>query len=288
MKRANTAAELIVFFAITFAVSWTMSGLILNGAPEMPLVLPLVFGPSLGAIATIALFRGRVGLARFFRRFVQVRVPWYVYAIVTVGFLAIGFAGIILWRAFGQPWFRTTPALSVVLQVTVFQLLVPGLGEEPGWRGFALPRLLDLMSPLAASLVLGAVHWMWHFPTFFLGTGMHNVPALWSFLYIVAWSIVYTWVAERSNHSIFVAILFHGLHGAMLTIAPFLPSESRVPITPRLLTELWIPAGVLGPYLIVAALLSTSAILIILFDWRRARTPSPRPDSGSLQQEVLT
>ena len=265
----SVAKELIVFFTITFAISWSMAALILTGAPEMPMVLPLVFGPSFGAIITTAIFHGREGLRDFFRRYAQIRVPWYAYAIVTLGFLAIGFAGVILWRAFGQPWLRPVPALPVILQVAVFQLLVPGLGEEPGWRGFALPRLLGKMERLPASLLLGAIHWAWHLPTFWLGTGMHNVPAVWSMLYILGFTIVFTWVAERSNHSIFIAILFHGLHGMMLSVANFLPTEAQLPITPNLLTSVWAPAGMLGPYLIVTVLLLIAAALIIVLDWNR-------------------
>src|SRR3546814_20952371 len=47
----------------------------------------------------------------------------------------------------------------------------PGaLGEELGWRGFALPRLLELMDARRASLLLGLVWAVWHLPAFFLST----------------------------------------------------------------------------------------------------------------------
>ncbi len=266
-KNDSTTRELIVFFTVTLAISWTMAGFILAGGPEVPLVLGIIFGPSLGAIITTGILGGGEELRALFRRYIQVRAPWYVYGIITIGFMAAGFAGVALWRTFGGEWNRSTPAFSVIFQVMLFQLLLPGLGEEPGWRGFALPRLLRRMGPLPASLILGCIHWVWHLPTFFLGTGMHNVPAIWSILYIIAFTIVFTWVAERSNHSIFIAILFHGLHGVMLSTTNFLPPESLVPITPDLLTRLWVPDGLLGPYMIVLGLFWLSSALIVAFDW---------------------
>src|SRR5947199_3415499 len=46
----------------------------------------------------------------------------------------------------------------------IFILLFIGLGEEPGWRGFALPHLQARFSPFLASLVLALVWAIWHLP----------------------------------------------------------------------------------------------------------------------------
>jgi membrane protease YdiL (CAAX protease family) len=42
-----------------------------------------------------------------------------------------------------------------------------GLGEEIGWRGFALPQLQKGRSTLSATLILAGLWALWHFPQFF-------------------------------------------------------------------------------------------------------------------------
>jgi uncharacterized protein len=87
-----------------------------------------------------------------------------------------------------------------------------GLGEETGWRGYALPRLRAARGPLAASLIL-AVPWiLWHLPAFFyLPNYMSFGVMLPGFaIGVAAGSVVYTWLYERTGGSILAAALFHG------------------------------------------------------------------------------
>lgn len=42
------------------------------------------------------------------------------------------------------------------------------LGEETGWRGYALPQLQRRFSPLASSLILALVWFGWHLPQFWV------------------------------------------------------------------------------------------------------------------------
>src|SRR3546814_4714751 len=72
----------------------------------------------------------------------------------------------------------------------------PGaLGEELGWRGFALPRLLELMDARRASLLLGLVWAVWHLPAFFLSTLSQSQVNFGLFiLNVVAFSVFMTWL----------------------------------------------------------------------------------------------
>jgi membrane protease YdiL (CAAX protease family) len=86
-------------------------------------------------------------------------------------------------------------------------MLFIGLGEEPAWRGFALPRLMTGRSTLAASLLLGALHALWHLPLFGLEFDWHNgFP--W-FLGVLAAAIVTAWMANHTRGSLLLPILLH-------------------------------------------------------------------------------
>jgi hypothetical protein len=100
-----------------------------------------------------------------------------------------------------------------VLLVPVFLLggLVGGpLGEEPGWRGYALARLQDRYSALVASLILGVLWGVWHLPFFFIkGTEQETTPFFLFVLSIIASSILITWVYNHTKGSVLLALLFH-------------------------------------------------------------------------------
>jgi AcrR family transcriptional regulator len=101
------------------------------------------------------------------------------------------------------------------------------LGEELGWRGFALPRLLDLMPALPASLLLGVVWWAWHLPAFWLGVPpfdtISSVPHL---LSAVLMTIMMTGVYLRTGNSVLLSgILVHTVVNASLCGPALVPVD---------------------------------------------------------------
>jgi len=78
------------------------------------------------------------------------------------------------------------------------------------WPGFALPRLLRRWPPLIAALILGAIWWAWHLPTFFihaLSQSRLSIP-----LYVVnilALSILMTGLYIRTRGDLLLMILVH-------------------------------------------------------------------------------
>jgi membrane protease YdiL (CAAX protease family) len=100
--------------------------------------------------------------------------------------------------------------------------LGPGLFEEIGWRGFALPQLQRRCSALASSLIIGLAWALWHWPNFILPSD----PSPWWHLpafvpLIMAVSVVFTWVYNSTGGSLFAVVL---LHGAMHTALGLCPS----------------------------------------------------------------
>jgi membrane protease YdiL (CAAX protease family) len=83
---------------------------------------------------------GREGLADLWRRITKWNIGgrWYL-TVLFIAFLLTGLPVAIF--AFSGGFIPSTYAISCVLFIFVAQLLTSGFGEEPGWRGFLLPRL---------------------------------------------------------------------------------------------------------------------------------------------------
>ena len=78
--------------------------------------------------------------------------------------------------------------------------------EEIGWRGFALPRLLERWNAFTASLILGVVWALWHLPYFFFGMPYSFLIYA---LYLLAVSVLMTWIFNHTQGSLLVAVIFH-------------------------------------------------------------------------------
>ena len=90
-------------------------------------------------------------------------------------------------------------------------LFVTVVGEEVGWRGWLLPRLLRTRSPVAASLVVGVIWAGWHLPTFLLpGTAQSHFPLPAYVIYVCSLSVLFTWLYANTQGSTFFATVFHG------------------------------------------------------------------------------
>jgi membrane protease YdiL (CAAX protease family) len=87
-------------------------------------------------------------------------------------------------------------------------LILMPLVEEPGWRGFALPRLHARHGPLAASLLLGVVWAGWH-TTMWILQGLTPLTFLIATITVVAGSVVFSWLYDRTGGSLLFAVLAH-------------------------------------------------------------------------------
>ena len=156
---------------------------------------------------------GRAGISRLLRRCVLWRVGLGWYLITLIGIPMILVLGVIVLPG-ALASFKGLASLVVFswLGQIVYVFLHGPLGEEPGWRGFALPRLQRLHGPLVGSLILGPLWALWHLPFFW-------VPA-WNFpptvanivLFVIASipvTIIMTWVFNNTKGSVLIAILGH-------------------------------------------------------------------------------
>jgi uncharacterized protein len=191
------------FVVLAFAWTWPLAAAI-----EVSLALPLLglFGPLIGATVVVAALGGRPGVRDLYSRFrVGVRdLPWLLAAALLPLALLVP-----VWalgaRLGGPAELRLAPlsAVSFVLAVLI-------VGEEVGWRGFALPHLLGRTSPVYASLGLGVVWALWHLPNFVLpGYPHRGLPFAAFLLLVVAYSVLFTAFALRTRGNLAVAVVLH-------------------------------------------------------------------------------
>jgi membrane protease YdiL (CAAX protease family) len=138
------------------------------------------------------------------------------------------------------PFTMIKEELNLIPLYLVMVVLMPlngPVGEEFGWRGYALPRLQNRFGPLIASLALGAVWGIWHLPTFFAPQGVLSamVSAL-GLIFIlpytmgtIANTIFMTWLYNKTNASALIAGIVW--HAAINFWAPVLLSDSSLVAT---------------------------------------------------------
>jgi uncharacterized protein len=292
IKHLLAVHPLLAYFGIAFAGTWTMllvPVLAQNGLGVLPFLVPdiamlLLFiaatlaGPTLAAIVVTAATGGRPGLRQFFRRYVQMRVGLRWYLLVLLGYPLIGLLAASAY--FGLAAFQIALAqwplfFTAYLPATLIFMIMPALAEEPGWRGFALPRLERQYGPLLGSLILGLLHMVWHLPVFFITEGQMAMGPfnVGNFVYHILTSLVlaviWTWVFNNARGSIFMALVLHGAGNGI-----------------SMLTNGW------GPMFSTAAvstlgdiLLAICALLIIIFTrGRLSYTPGLALQSAGMPQ----
>jgi uncharacterized protein len=204
---------LIVFFVLAYVFSWWTWPLYAFGLSPSPII---AFGPFLAAILVLALTTGKGGVVTLLRRMVRwrVRPVWYAVALLLPVAISGGAAllnVVVLGASAPSP--AELGAWSGLVPTFFLLLLVPGIGgawEEPGWRGYALPKLQGGHSALLASLILGVVWAFWHLPLMVIGQIHLSDP-----VFIVAWTVVFTWVFNNTNGSVLIAMLMHNMHNVI-------------------------------------------------------------------------
>lgn len=225
---------LVAYFVLAFVLTWlpilpmTLSrnagiGLLPYDLPDilsiMLFVLTTFMGPTMAALIVTAATEGRMGVKRFFMRFVQWRVGlvWYVVALFTMlSIWLLAYTAVVgLPLLFGAVT-HWSLLFSTFLPLAAFGILIPAIDEEPGWRGFALPRLQQRYGPVVASLILGGLHGIWHIPAVFTRFfGPLPVAGLVPFILTAALAtVIYTWVYNHTNGSILIAMLLHASSNA--------------------------------------------------------------------------
>lgn len=219
-----------IFFVAIFAWSWGIWGIavLLRTSVESALGVVLLFlggfGPLVMGIAFTILTKTRAGQQDYWERIIGIKrisLKWWLTLLLFVPILN-GLSALIdvLLGGTGAVWGETLLNARInplgLFLSAAFATLVPFI-EELGWRGYALDRLQAKRSAFTATIILGTVWALWHFPLFFildsyqasLGVGTLD---FWLFMIgTVLLNFAFTWLYNNTHRSILAVILLHGM-----------------------------------------------------------------------------
>ena len=269
-EEARSAASLLSFFALAFAWSWAcwlLAPVVKAQSPVASTTLSLVggFGPSLAAVVVVAHGSGTAGLRRWLTRCLRWRLSWrwavlaFLFPVVFMGLAAAAHV------ALGGT-LPPSPAVGHVglaaLNFLLIFLVGGPLGEEFGWRGFALPALQARWGWRVASVLLGLLWAVWHLPLFYsAGTVQSHLPMGWYALSAIASSVLFAWLFNRSQGSIVPVLVLHTAVNAWSLIIPVM---------------VLFDGSNLRPFQIVVGILVLTAVALLVLG-ERSSNQVPRP-----------
>jgi len=141
--------------------------------------------------------------------------------------------------------------------IGAFINLIPALGEELGWRGWLLPRLMRLGT--VPALVLSGVIWgLWHAPLILLGYNYPTAPGWLSLIMMIGMCVVvgavFGWLRLRSE-SVWPAALAHGAFNAAAGFSIIFAAAGESIDTTQSTILGW--SGWIVPLLLVVVLVAT-------------------------------
>lgn len=208
--------ELMAMTETTFTLGTIASKLVVPPAAIFLLSRIVDFGPSIAGLLTPILV-GNPGEARdILKRLFTFRLHPGAYAwalLLPLGMVSAAFGLHVLLgesAVTGAQWNGLATIGQLVFWVLLMRtLLGGGLGEELGWRGFALPRLAAQHGAFRASLLIGLVWTFWHLPAH-LVSDTPAVSLAAQLLYTLPLSFVFTWLYFKTAHALLPVVLLHG------------------------------------------------------------------------------
>jgi uncharacterized protein len=230
-SKSGLNPRLLAFFALAFAwswICWLLSSVIRPQLPTVGMVLLIAgsFGPSIAAIAVVRYTGGQEGLHQWLRRSLQWRVGWGWLALsffLPLAVMGLAAAGHIAMGGTIAPSPASGRVLLAVVNFVLVLLLGGPLGEEFGWRGYALPVLQERYSWRVASLGLGTVWGAWHLPLFYIAdTVQRYIPVGLYMVSTIALSVLFAWLFNRTQGSVLPALVLHTAVNAWGWVIPIM------------------------------------------------------------------
>ncbi len=236
---SRSGREISVFLALTFALSAICYALIISsGGLESRhgelYTLALMWCPGLSALAVSLLLRRTLrglgwGWGRTRYQLLAYLLPLAYAAVVYLPVWALGLGGFNeeVWshaaQKFGVASLPTPLGFVGLLVIAGLLGIVPNsifaLGEELGWRGFLVPRLVERYGFTRASWISGSIWALWHFPLILFGGYRGRAPLAFEMVcftvLVVGISFPLAWLRLRSG-SVWTAMLLHASHNMFI------------------------------------------------------------------------
>ena len=248
---------LIVFIALAYALSWSvmLPTVLLSWPP--PMIIAATFGPTVAAFLCQRLMPD------------EQRSPSPLPLLRGIACAVPGMAVVLLaWLVFPALWTADHRQLNwgALLSLNVYNystLLGGPLGEEPGWRGYALPRLEARFGATKGTLVMGLVWAGWHLPLF-LRPGWESAPFWIYTLMLAGLTVIMSYFVNLARFSLVTAIAIHAMFNTVSRLLGGLFSRTQ-------------PGGTL-PFELVMAVsgIGVATVLILATRGRLAYQPEAR------------
>jgi membrane protease YdiL (CAAX protease family) len=244
--KAIRTHPVVTMFVLAYGLTWVVWVPRAFGI-DMGLVGRLwTWAPAVAALLTAALL-GKAVLRNWAARLVRWRAPWYWYLGVVLGPAAFSLAVAACYAVLGGSWRAALPWLGTSVPLLPLLLLLltvtDGFGEEPAWRGFALPRVLESHGAFVASLVVGIFWALWHLPLLWTpGIQASQLPWWLLIVDVPAKSVFFTWVFRHTAGSVLIAALFHGATN-LFVVSPAVATAHDLTLPVLATAAKWILVG---------------------------------------------
>lgn len=211
--------EIIVFSVTVMALS-SLICLISYKTNNTGLSILSVFTPSILALLLTALNSGKKSVYELFinQTIKKTQVKWLIISFL--GIPLIGSLAMLTYLNFDLSNFNFR---NHQLMPQVFVIILIAIGEEYGWRGFLLPRLMHRFNLLYSSIILGLIWGLWHFPAYLIGTGIPlQMPFMIFLLWVILGTLFISWIYYYTK-SVLTSILAHISANAAFNYLMILP-----------------------------------------------------------------
>ncbi len=222
-RHTHTLRGLWSYVLLAYGLTWlVMLPWVLVQRGLLDLELPdhwevlAAFGPFLAALFVSWRVGGSAGARDLFAGLTRWRVAprWRAMTLLSplVILVLAAAAAVLSGSPLGLARLQSLSWLSVagLFDLVIAGALLQSLGEEPGWRGFMLPRLRARYGPLASTAVLAPVWILWHLPAF-LGRPEFGAVQLVGLALGLAAAAAWLTLIYDATGSLLMAVLWHAL-----------------------------------------------------------------------------